>query len=116
MWSGINRRKFPRANYPCKISVKKKDDPNNFSTETENIGVGGICVVIERDLGIFAPVQIRLDLLDGQPIVECEGTIVWIVRKKDTDTNFYDTGIEFTNIKRQDADRINFIIEKIKQK
>lgn len=113
MWSGINRRKFPRANYPCIISVKRKDNPSTISAKTENIGIGGICVMLPADLGIFAPVEIELDLLDKQPLVNCDGAIVWIVAKKNEKDKIYDTGIEFTNLKRKDATRINDIVEKI---
>jgi len=112
MWAGINRRKFPRANYPCKITLKKKDHPDSISSRTENIGVGGICVLLTKDLGIFAPVEIQLDLLDGKPAIECAGTIVWIVAKKSEDAIF-DTGLEFTDLKRKDAERINIIVEKV---
>jgi len=113
MWSGINRRKFPRASYPCKITVKRKDHPDNLSAQTENIGVGGICTMLPKDLGIFAPVEIRLDLLDNQPVVGCDGTVVWIVERKGGKEKSFDTGIEFTNLKRKDSDRINNIVEKI---
>ena len=113
MWNGINRRKFPRANYPCRITVRRKDHPDNLSSQTENIGIGGICVMLPKDLGIFAPVEIQLDLLDGNPIIECDGTIVWIVAKKEAIDKTFDTGIEFTNLKRKDESRINDIVEKI---
>ena len=118
MWSGINRRKFPRANYPCKITVKRKDHPDTLSTHTENIGVGGICVMLEKDLGIFAPVEIQLDITDGQPDIECDGAIVWIVQKKEPKENNknYDTGIEFTNLKRKDAERIQNVVEMVLKK
>src|SRR3989338_6442691 len=112
MWGGINRRKFPRANYPCVITVKRKDHTDTLSTMTENIGIGGICVILPKDLGIFAPVEIELDLLDNQDIIECAGTVVWIVEKKQG-KSIFDTGIEFTNLKRKDATRINGVIEKI---
>lgn len=113
MWSGINRRKFPRANYPCKITVKRKDHPDKISTHTENIGIGGICVLLPKDLGIFAPVEINLDLLDGSPSIECDGAIVWIVTKKEEALASYDTGIEFTNLKRKDTERIITIIDRV---
>ncbi|NQV04411.1 MAG: PilZ domain-containing protein [Candidatus Omnitrophica bacterium] len=113
MWGGINRRKFPRANYPCKITVKRKDHPDSLSTHTENIGIGGICVLLPKDLGIFAPVEIRLDLLDGSPSIECDGAIVWIVTRKQEAQANYDTGIEFTNLKRKDTDRIVNVIDKV---
>ena len=113
MWSGINKRKFPRANYPCKITLKKKDASDSVSAETENIGVGGICAILPKDLGIFAPVEIQLDLLDGQATIECEGSIVWIVGKKEEPAQNFDTGVEFSNLKKEDEDRINAIVEKI---
>lgn len=113
MWSGINRRKFPRATYPCRIVVKRKDHPDSISSETENIGIGGICTMLPKDLGIFAPVEIQLDLLDSHPAVECDGAIVWIVEKKGNESKSFDTGVEFTNLKREDADRIDSIVEKI---
>lgn len=113
MWNGINRRKFPRANYPCEITVRRKDNPDSLSSQTENIGVGGICVMLQKDLGIFAPVEIQLDLLDGGSTIRCDGTIVWIVSKKDKKDKLFDTGIEFTNIKRNDATRIGAIVDRI---
>jgi len=114
MWGGINRRKFPRASYPCVLSVKRKDREDTLSTQTENIGLGGICVILPRDLGIFAPVEIRLDLLDGQTAIECDGTVAWvIVSKEDKKSESFDTGLEFTNLKRKDAIRINSIVEKV---
>jgi len=114
MWSGINKRKFPRANYPCIITVKRKDHPDTLSTQTENIGVGGICVILPRDLGIFAPVEINLDLLDGQASIECDGTVAWVIAsKEDKKTESFDTGLEFTSLKRKDATRINSIVEKV---
>lgn len=113
MWDGINRRKFPRANYPCRITVRRKDHPDSLSAHTENIGTGGICVMLPKDLGIFAPVEIKLDLLDGHPSIECDGTIVWIVEKKQEKNKTFDTGIEFTNLVRADWSRINNIVEKI---
>lgn len=112
MWDGINRRKFPRANYPCKITLKRKDSGDSFSTHTENIGIGGICVMLAKDLGIFAPVEVILDLLDSERAINCEGTIVWVVPEKETSGTIYDTGIEFTNLKREDSERIYAIVEK----
>ena len=116
MWSGINRRKFPRANYPCVLTVTRKDQQDTLSTQTENIGLGGICVILPRDLGIFAPVEIKLDLLDSQPVVECDGTVAWVIAsKEDRKTELFDTGLEFTNLKRKDAVRINSVVEKVIQ-
>ncbi len=113
MWSGINKRKFPRAEYPCKITIRRKDKSDILSSQTQNIGIGGICTVLSRDLGIFAPVEVQLDILDNKPAIQCDGAIVWIVEQKQQKNKIYDTGIEFTNLKKNDAGRIDAIVKKI---
>ena len=112
MWNGINRRKFPRANYPCKITIQKKDSFDSISAQTENIGIGGICTMLPKDLGIFSPVELKVDLLDGQKTVECDGCIVWIIQRKDNQEILFDTGIEFSNLKTEDRSRIEDIVVK----
>ncbi len=76
MWSGINRRKFPRANYKCSIAITKKDSSKSISTHTENIGVGGICVIIKEDLGLFQGVNLELFLEDNETPIKSAATVV----------------------------------------
>jgi hypothetical protein len=55
-----------------------------------------------------------LDLMDGQPAIECDGTIAWVIAsKEDKNSESFDTGLEFTNLKRKDAIRINSIVDKV---
>lgn len=107
MWQGIDRRRFPRADYPCKIVVFKKGKTEKFSTHTENIGVGGVCVILERGLDKFLPVELILYLENGHPPIECDGRVVWVVKRQAE----FDTGIEFVNIKEKDALRIERIVQ-----
>ncbi len=76
-WGGIDRRKFPRANYKCLVTVRKKDGMQTFTTQTENIGLGGICVALKEKLDIFVGVDLVITILDGIPPIKCLGTIVW---------------------------------------
>ena len=70
--------------------------------------------MLPRDLGIFAPVIVQLDIMDSSPAIECDGAIVWIVKQREEqDNENYDTGIEFTNLNRRDAERINNVVEKV---
>ncbi len=108
MWNGIDRRRFPRADYPCLIRLKKKNSPEVFSTHTENIGIGGICVSLEKDIGRFSEVTVELDLLDGKGLIVSDGITVWIIKSSIK----YDTGIEFKDLKDEDRARINIIIER----
>ena len=98
MWNCINRRKFPRANYKCLIYIKKRLNAKTISTQTENIGAGGICVLIKEDLGLFQGVDIELFFEDDKPPIKSGGTVVWVVKKtepKQKGSYVYDTGIEF---------------------
>lgn len=116
MWNGLNKRRFPRANFPCLIRVRKKGSHRAFCTHTENIGVGGICVILEKDLGLFSPVELQIDLKDDLLQVECDGRIVWVVRRAEYEKrkpNHYDIGIEFVNLKEEDRMRIDTIVDKI---
>ena len=71
--------------------------------------------MLPKDLGIFSPVEIVLDLIDNQPAIECDATIVWIIAKQQEKDKIFDTGIEFTNLKRKDAERINLVVDRIVQ-
>ena len=116
MWNGINRRKFPRASYKCLITIKKRLTAKTISTHTENIGAGGICVMIKEDLGLFQGVDLELFLEDTRPPIKCGGTVVWVVIKsepKQKGSYIYDTGIEFIDARPEDRDRISEAVEKI---
>lgn len=116
MWNGINRRKFPRANYKCLIAIKKRLTSKTISTQTENIGAGGICVIIKDDLGLFQGVDIELYLNDNRPPIKCGGTVVWVVKKSEPrhkGVYLYDTGVEFIDIRPEDRERTSEIVEKI---
>lgn len=116
MWNGINRRKFPRANYKCLISIKKRMNAKTISTHTENIGAGGICVLIKEDLGLFQGVDLELFLSEKDPAVKCGGTVVWVVKKselKQKGSYLYDTGIEFIDIRPEDREKITDAVDNI---
>ncbi len=119
MWNGIDRRKFPRAKYKCLISIKRRQAPKVISTYTENIGAGGICVLIKDDLGLFQGVDLEIFLEDEASAVKCGGTIVWVVKKAESRSRggtVYDTGVEFIDIRPDDQERITDIVEKLIKK
>ena len=115
MWDGINRRKFPRASYKCLISIKKRLTAKTISTETENIGAGGICVIIKEDLGLFQGVDVELYLDENRPPIKSGGTVVWVVKKSSSKKGsyLYDTGIEFIDIRPEDREKISERVEEI---
>lgn len=116
-WDGIDRRKFPRANYPCLLIIRRDNaTPEAMLTHTENIGIGGVGIITKRELKLFDKVELELDLLDMQPHIKCDGKIVWSVRRKDTEEvkpSYFDIGIEFVNINDKDRKRIEFIVNRL---
>ena len=118
-WDGMDRRKFPRANYPCLVVLRRKDEEKEvILTHTENVGVGGICVILKKDVKIFCPVELELDLLDLGKHIVCRGKIVWNVQRKDNETKkplFYDIGIEFADIEHGDQSRLEEIVRRLEQ-
>lgn len=116
MWDGIDRRKFPRIHCRCLLYIKKADSTKTISAHTENIGAGGICVVLNEDLGLFQSVNLEITLENGiHSNIKCSGTVVWVVKKrliKEKDALQYDTGIEFVGINKEAGNRISEIIEK----
>ena len=118
-WDGLNRRKFPRVNYPCLIIIRhNRMGPEAMLTHTENIGIGGVCVILKRGIKRYTPIEREVDLLDTNTHIKCEGKVVWSVQRRsseDKKPSFYDTGIEYINISMKDQQRISEVVNRLMQ-
>jgi c-di-GMP-binding flagellar brake protein YcgR len=116
-WEGLNRRRFPRVHYPCLVVVRiGSDEPEMLLTHTQNIGRGGVGILIRKNLRLFTPVELELDLMDLENHVSCHGRVVWSVHRKKEETKgpqFYDVGIEFVDLKEVDARRLEDTIFRV---
>jgi len=115
-WDGLNRRKFPRVNYPCLVTVKGDNKDSNILTHTENVGAGGVCIIIKQSLKMFSTVDVELDLLDMQEHIKCAGKVVWNVKRKSSaqkKPSFYDIGVEFVDIKPNDKKHLDEAINRL---
>jgi len=80
---------------------------------TENIGLGGVCLLLEKGLDIFAPVEIEMTLDDGKGPLQVKGTIVWVVQRRVFRKNSsFDTGVEFAELSPEDKARIEAVLDK----
>ena len=85
-------------------------------THTENVGKGGICVILKQSIEMFSSVTLELDLLDLGNHIKCEGKVVWNVQRKDDEEKkplFYDIGIEFQNIEKDEKMRLEEVVERL---
>lgn len=116
VWEGIDERRFPRVKYKCLITVLGDEQKKPISAFTENIGTGGLCVIIKKSFRIFDSISLDIDLDDGMGPVLCKGTVVWVVKshrmsKSGKDT--YDVGIEFLGLLEEDKQRIANIVKRL---
>lgn len=116
-WDGLNRRKFPRVSYPCLIKLSYLEGENEVVlTHTENVGIGGVCVILKKNAKMFASVDMEMDLMDGDDHVKCKGKIVWSIRRRDDDLkkpSFYDVGVEFVDLSEKDKHRMQTVVAKM---
>lgn len=116
LWEGIDKRSFPRAKYRCLVRISGHHKEKVFDTFTENIGGGGICVVLGKEIDLFKTAELEIFLTEKDPPVCCKGTIVWVIRRrvgKQPDAHEYDTGIEFTDISDMDKVRITDLVDNL---
>ncbi len=113
-WQGLERRQFPRVNYPCLVTVRNElENLDAFLTHTENVGTGGVCVIFKEGMRLFSEVDLEIDLLDMEKNIKCKGRVVWSVKtqaKNQLKTTVYDTGIEFSNILPEEQKRIRSVV------
>ncbi len=92
-----------------------KDAPQGqvIRTQTQNVGAGGLCVLLEQPLERFSTLTLRLELDPSLPFIECQGKVVWVVPSREavTKKNCFDTGIEFLKLEPAHQDLVRRYIE-----
>ena len=112
MWEGLDQRRFPRLNLACDIDIRNTANNFHVSTVTQNIGAGGVCVILPDQLARFSKVFVRIHLRDGGDVIESFGKVCWLVPGRTlyrAGTN-YDIGIEFLDIREEDRERIRKLV------
>jgi Tfp pilus assembly protein PilZ len=117
MWEGINQRRFPRVSYKCRIRVSSDSGEEIIDTLTENIGAGGICVVLDKAFALFEKVSVDVVMGEKNAPVTCSGSVVWVVKRHPAGPSNvaggfkYDTGIEFSGLTAEDKRKISALVE-----
>jgi len=114
-WDGLDRRKFPRVKYPCLVIIKNgaEQDKEVILSHTENIGIGGVCIILKKNVKMFTLVELELDLLDMGEHIKCKGKVVWNVQRKNDAKKkpaFYDVGIEFDSLTDSETQRVEDVV------
>ena len=112
-YKGSEKRRFIRACFPCKIAIHTPGE-QIIKTHTENIGAGGVRVIIDEKLIISSTVGLQIYL--GDEPISCEGRVVWAVDRKDLQTSKsfkVDTGIEFYKIDEESQRVIRHFVDAV---
>ena len=88
-----NRRKYPRANYPCQLTLWVGDEPQEtILANTSNIGLGGLSVYLNQLVKEGTKVEIQLHFTNTTTPFKCHGVVA---HAKQESKKFYSTGIQF---------------------
>jgi Tfp pilus assembly protein PilZ len=111
----IEKRRFPRATIRCKISAVFGERLLVFNSHTENIGEGGIRVILEQKLNITIPVDVELFMIDNEIPLRAKGEVVWANEMKPEGINprFFDTGIKFTEENDYCKEKIRKLVDSL---
>ena len=113
-WDNEDRRKFVRAEFPCKLTISEAQD-GPISTHTVNISAGGIRLIIKQRLAVCSIIDLHIHIPDKEPLI-CKGRVVWVFGRKGPffkGHQLFDTGIEFYHIEEKDLNTINTLIASI---
>lgn len=110
-YNGREKRRFVRAEYPCNIYILTAP-LHTIKCKTDNIGAGGVKVMIDEKLKISSMVGLELYLSD-KPIA-CKGRVVWVIENKDSGVkNKFDTGIEFYQISEDNRKAVDVFVQSL---
>ena len=88
-----NRRKYPRADYPCQLTMWLGNGHNEtILANTTNIGAGGLCVHLNQEIDVGTKVDVQLNLKNSTTPFKCSGMVVRCFKEKD---RFFNIGIQF---------------------
>jgi len=112
-WDGFEKRRFVRAQVPCKITMYTPTE-HIVATQTEDIGAGGVRVILNEELSIRSTVSIKIFFDTGD--IHSKGRVAWVHRRPPlavSEPDSYDTGVEFYEIKEEDYTVISDFVERL---
>lgn len=112
-WGGLDQRVFPRYSAKCDVTIM--GDGETIKAVTHNIGTGGVCIMMPKELAKLSHVKLRLALNDLTPSIECTARVVWMITSKELSARkpTYDTGLEFVDLKPEDLEKIQTFVNQL---
>ena len=106
------RRRFPRANFLCKVILRSSQ--KEFLTHTQNISAGGVRILLFENLAVKSEVKL---IIFASRRLEMKGRIVWSLDiDRELDEPLFDIGIEFLDLNKTDKDFLQRLVDKLLEK
>jgi len=106
-------RKFPRANYPCFLTLWLGNDFGTIMANTANIGAGGLFVHLSQGLMVGAKVEIKIDFAKDESL-RCTGLVLRCQKNKEDDDEYrapYSVAIVFDGLDEAKQTKLKQIVE-----
>jgi len=110
---GQERRRFLRAEIPCRIIVDSTS--KLFATKTMNVSEGGIRVILKARVESLSLVNLEL-MLENSLKINCKARTAWVLEKpdpEDKDLMIYDTGLQFIELSDKDRESIRDLVRRL---
>jgi len=111
----LNKREFPRANYPCSLTLWQGNSFATIMTKTANIGAGGLLVYLNQSLMIGAKVEVRIEFSKEESL-ECNGIVIRChenFKDSENSNGSYSVAIIFEGLEESKVVYLKEVVEKI---
>jgi c-di-GMP-binding flagellar brake protein YcgR len=112
-WKFQERRRFPRASYPCKVVVDYSLKP--MFVHTENLSEGGMRVILPEQIPEKVVVDAEL-IFEKKKTIQCNAKVMWVRSKLasvDSVDLVYDTGFQFVSLSEDDQRYLDGVVKRL---
>jgi c-di-GMP-binding flagellar brake protein YcgR len=110
--SGIERRKFKRANAQLKIRCEYLNSIDFVEISSRDISIGGLSLNLDRKLIHGSKLSMEIGLPGDKAPFFVEGEVVWVkILPKDKGRKYYSTGIRFLGLEKGELEKIERFVE-----
>ncbi len=118
MYKGQESREYKRKEKPYRAKFKIRSDEAQEMRSYDwdsvilmNISAGGAAFIYNEDLGTGTLLDLKMDVFESTPTINCVGKVIRVDKTRQTSTLF-GIAIKFTEIGEQEKAMINTTIEK----
>ena len=107
-----NRRRYPRINYPCSITVWRMNQPEEVvMAHTANVGAGSLFVHLNQRMFSGVRVEVKIEFPKAEEAFKCFGKVLRCQDPLSHDEQkFFAVAIEFEDLKPDQQETLDAII------